>query len=360
MPVFVVLFLVPTATLAQNTTGDDLLERGQGLIFDSEDDLANIPRTPEYRAFLPDRVDLSDRFPTPGDQGRQNSCVGWSVGYAARAYYANKAEGRDLSVSKNIPSPAYIYNSIKKVSGPDQCGYGSKISDALNLLGRGAASLREVPYSEDSCLRPSDSVRAHATDFRIANAYVVDPKNVDQIKAQLAHGHPVIIGLQTTLDFHRLKRGEIYRSTGRLLGNHAITAVGYDERLQALKVINSWGREWGDGGFGWIDYDALRREARQAFVTNSGDQGIDQRRKLVQRRYRDPSLALLELDRLLTGANKEHKRPIPGHAPPRHHAVLRFHNGFHAVFLDRCADGPFVIRVGVWSPLYAVRTDANL
>jgi hypothetical protein len=97
MPVFVLLLLVPIATLAQNTTGDDLLERGQGLIFDSEDDLANIPRTPEYRAFLPDRVDLSDRFPTPGDQGRQNSCVGWSVGYAARAYYANKAEGRDLT-----------------------------------------------------------------------------------------------------------------------------------------------------------------------------------------------------------------------------------------------------------------------
>jgi hypothetical protein len=29
-----------------------------------------------HRSFLPDRVDLSDQFPAPGDQGEQNSCVG--------------------------------------------------------------------------------------------------------------------------------------------------------------------------------------------------------------------------------------------------------------------------------------------
>jgi hypothetical protein len=34
----------------------------QGLIPDTEDDLANIPRTPDYRAFLPERADLSDGF----------------------------------------------------------------------------------------------------------------------------------------------------------------------------------------------------------------------------------------------------------------------------------------------------------
>src|SRR5450830_1694152 len=37
---------------AQGAADDDLLKRGQGLILDTEDDLANIPRTPDYRAFL--------------------------------------------------------------------------------------------------------------------------------------------------------------------------------------------------------------------------------------------------------------------------------------------------------------------
>jgi hypothetical protein len=42
--------------------------------------------------------------------------------------------------------------------------------------------------------------------------------------------------------------------------------VGYDERLQAFKVINSWGLLWGDRGFGWIDYGTFRDEARAAYV----------------------------------------------------------------------------------------------
>jgi Papain family cysteine protease len=253
--------------LAQNVADDVLLKRGQGLILDTEEDLAGIPRTPEYRAFLPDRVDLSDRFPTPGDQGEQNSCVGWSVGYAARAYYVNKVEERDIGEPTNIPSPAYIYNSIAlRASSIDDCSGGSKISDALNLLKRGAISISQFPYSEDSCLRPSNSLRSRATDFRIANWYVVNPSRLDQIKGELAHGNPVVIGLQTTRDFLRLGQGEIYRSTGRVVGNHAITAVGYDERLQAFKLINSWGTSWADGGFGWIDYDTLRKQARVAYV----------------------------------------------------------------------------------------------
>jgi C1A family cysteine protease len=262
---FALVFCLAMPPFAQ-AADDDIALRGQGLILDTDEDLAGIPRTPDYRAYLPERVDLSDRFPAPGDQGEQNSCVGWAVGYAARAYYANKVDGRDVSDPENIPSPAYIYNSIAHSPGLDQCGNGSKISDALNLLRRGAASISQFPYSEKSCPRPSNTVSSHATDFRINNWFVVNPNRIDQIKGELAHGHPVIIGLQTTREFLRWKGGEIYRSSGRLFGSHAITAVGYDERLQAIKVINSWGRSWGVAGFGWIDYDTIRNEARAAYV----------------------------------------------------------------------------------------------
>ena len=260
------LVLVGSATPVAQKLADDLLEHGQGLILDTEEDLAGIPRTSEYRAFLPEHIDLSDRFPIPGDQGRQNSCVGWSVGYAARAYYGSKLEGRDLSKLSNIPSPAYIYNSIIMRSSTNNCGIGAKISDALNLLRRGAISIYQFPYSEDSCRRPSNAELSRATDFPIVSWYVVDHTRPDQIKGQLAHGNPVIIGLQTTGDFLRLKRGDIYRSSGEPSGNHAVTVVGYDEQLQAFKVINSWGPRWADGGFGWIDYDTYRKEVRAAYV----------------------------------------------------------------------------------------------
>jgi hypothetical protein len=206
--VYVLVLALAPPVFAQGPTNDYLLKRGQGLILDTEDDLANIPRAPDYRAFLPDRVDLSDRLPTPRDQGNQNSCVGWSVAYA-RAYYANRVEDRDLSDPANIPSPAYIYDSIRETS--QQCDSGSKISDGLNLLKRGAVSLKQFPYSEDDCSRPANVVRSKASDFRIANWLLVDTRRIDQVKGALTLGHPVIVGLRTTNAFLRLGRGEIYR-----------------------------------------------------------------------------------------------------------------------------------------------------
>ena len=53
----------------------------------------------------------------------------------------------------------------------------------------------------------------------------------------------------------------------RTLGGHAVAAVGYDDGVEvenpaceegttgALLVRNSWGEEWGDGGYGWLPYE---------------------------------------------------------------------------------------------------------
>jgi papain like protease len=254
-----------TETFSQISTTSDATQRhGQGLLLDTDEDLAGIARTPDYRAFLPDKVDLTTHFPKPGDQGDQNSCVGWAVGYAARSYYVNKSEGRDISDSSNVPSPAYIYNSILKL--PDQCDRGSKVSDALNLLKSGSLSMSQFPYSQDSCSRPSNALRLAASDFRISGWILVNKNRPDQVKAELAHGNPVILALRTTKAFHRLRRGEIYRHPDEPTGFHSLTAVGYDESRQAFKLINSWGPDWADQGFGWIDYETFRSEVQFAYA----------------------------------------------------------------------------------------------
>jgi hypothetical protein len=78
----------------------------------------------------------------------------------------------------------YIYDSIRDT--PQQCDSGSKISAALNLLIRGAVSLKEFPYSEEICPRPTNIIRSQASDFRIANWFLVDTRRLDQIKGALA------------------------------------------------------------------------------------------------------------------------------------------------------------------------------
>jgi C1A family cysteine protease len=50
-----------------------------------------------------------------------------------------------------------------------------------------------------------------------------------------------------------------------LLGGHAVLAVGYDDQRQigdepgALLIRNSWGRDWGAAGYGWLPYAYVRR-----------------------------------------------------------------------------------------------------
>ena len=123
-----------------------------GAVFETEDELADKPRTPLFRAFLPVFVDLGGRFPVAGHQGKQGSCVGWAVGYAARSYYNSAPEGGPLLTADEIPSPAYIYDSIRRPGY--SCDRGTRISDALNLLMKGAVAHAEYRYDHNLCRRP--------------------------------------------------------------------------------------------------------------------------------------------------------------------------------------------------------------
>lgn len=237
----------------------------QGLRDEDPGEYQAVEPKPIHRAFLPDAVDLSDRFPPPGDQGAQGSCVGWAVGYAARSYYARAREGVPVNAA-GVVSPAYIYNSIRDASG--DCDSGSSISDALRLLQRGAVSLADYPYNERSCARPPPSISGQATRFRI-NGYgrFRDHRRLDDVKGQLAKGNPVIFGAVYSASFHKLRGESVYRGGGAEDdGGHATTLVGYDDRRQAFKLINSWGPKWGQGGFGWIDYNTWAARTKYAYV----------------------------------------------------------------------------------------------
>ena len=40
----------------------------------------------------------------------------------------------------------------------------------------------------------------------------------------------------------------------KMLGGHAVLAVGYDDSKQVFIVRNSWGKEWGDNGYFYMPY----------------------------------------------------------------------------------------------------------
>ena len=218
---------------------------------------------------VPSFIDISVDVPRPGDQGSQGSCVGWAVAYTLKTYHERIERGWPLTDNRHVMSPAYVYNQIKQPGG------GAFYADAFRLLAhQGVSSWAAMPYDwRDDRSQPSAGARAEAADYKIADWGTVLRNThavfVQEVKRHLAAGTPVLIAVPVHPDFEYLSESNpVYDDgTGTKRGYHAVVIVGYDDRRSAFKVANSWGTEWGIGGYGWIDYAASERLIRSAYVT---------------------------------------------------------------------------------------------
>ena len=217
---------------------------------------------------LPASVDLSVDAPLPRSQGRQGSCVGWAVAFAVKTYHERIERGWPLTDERHVMSPAYVYNQVRVPGG------GAYFVDAFNvLIEQGVSSWALMPYDpSDNRSQPSAAARAEAADYKIADWGAVQRTThavfVQEVKRHLAAGDPVLIGVPVYPDFHSLSESNpVYDdASGAVSGAHAIVIVGYDDARSAFKIINSWGTDWGIGGYGWIDYDASDSLIWEAYV----------------------------------------------------------------------------------------------
>jgi C1A family cysteine protease len=240
-----------------------------------------IPENPEvdrrrsmvqhHRAFLPTSIDLSSRMPAVGDQGRLGSCGAWAIAYAARSYYTGALENRNIKQSANLPSPNYVYHLARR----GDCDAGSNLSQIVDVLKNGALSLSDYPYT-DACTPPAlPDLVSRAHDFRVLGANRVDISQPDDIKGQLAQSNPVMIVFHDSTAWQRLRGARTFKETApppddKIQGWHFMTIVGYDERRQAFRLINSWSKGWGDHGYAWMSYDLLQTRIKAAYVLNVG------------------------------------------------------------------------------------------
>lgn len=232
-------------------------------------------------------------MPPVGNQGRQGSCVAWATTYALKSYqekvernwkydiewtldkeWVNSSSfyivAKPKGSMQTVFSPAFVYNQINR--GVDQ---GSYIGDALELLVRqGAPPLSVMPYNDkDYRTKPNSYQIQQAFPFRGKRYSHIEPNNIEAIKAELAKGNPVVFGMKLHEGFSRLKT-EVYDSiSGSSLGGHAMTLVGYDDNKVsargykgAFKLINSWGENWGDKGYGWVSYRMFAAMTHDAWV----------------------------------------------------------------------------------------------
>jgi C1A family cysteine protease len=94
-------------------------------------------------------------------------------------------------------------------------------------------------------------------------------RNIDEIKSSLQENGPVVSGVTlygSAMSDETVKNGRLPLAVAsdHVLGGHALCLVGYNDERRELKFINSWGKDWGDHGYGYMPYDYADR-----FVTES-------------------------------------------------------------------------------------------
>ncbi len=221
---------------------------------------------------LPESANLQRFAPQVRNQGQQGSCVAWSSAYAARTILESARTGQN----QTIFSPAFLYNQI----GLQGC-QGSYIIQAMEYMTKqGSVPYNQFPYNENDCeTQPDMSLINEAAQHKMRgfNRLSLGDRNdaidIRAIKENLAQGAPVVIGMMVGQSFMQGMLGkdvwipEAGDKSMMGFGGHAICVVGYDDKKYggAFLIMNSWGPEWGNNGFGWIRYPEFNYYVREAY-----------------------------------------------------------------------------------------------
>ena len=220
----------------------------------------------------PSVFDLSTNpeFPTVGNQASQGSCSAWAGTYYSYGYLEAVDNGWTAASSgdpEQLLSPAWTYNMVN--DGADQ---GSWIDTNMMVIRDwGVATMATMPYDDDDfsswgspeAFREAPLHRAYEVGYLEYSASTT----IDAIKALVTAGTPVAFAMDASEYSSGFSDGNYiissleYSSTNL---NHAQTIVGYDDSLTddsdvgAFRVVNSWGAAWGDSGYYWLTYSALK------------------------------------------------------------------------------------------------------
>ena len=268
-----------------------------GFVALSTDEYESIDAAPLLLAGdgLPDSVDLSGWLPPARDQGQQSTCVGFVTGYALKTYQEARERAWDVRDESHQFSPSFIFNRTHQ-----GCTVGSTMRDALELLRTtGCMTIDTAPYDAENPEGCQEGLGVNddeaAEEFRIQSWKRIAANDLEQVKAYLAAGVPVPIGIRVYPQWEELRdagSNALYDSSGgEKLASHAVLAIGYDDDRQAIRIFNSYGSEWGDEGFAWILYDLwpeiiLEAYIAQDFIESGSQDGGVPRYKGLSRQTR--------------------------------------------------------------------------
>ena len=207
---------------------------------------------------LPKNVDLRRQCPPVFDQGSLGSCTANAIA-AALEFDQMKQQLTDVF----MPSRLFIYYNERVMEGTVREDAGAMIRDGVKSVAKqGAAHEKLWPYVLTKFrTKPGKPVYADARKHE-AVLYQRVTQDVQQMRGCLAAGYPFVFGFSVYESFESdavAKSGRVPmpKPKEKMMGGHAVLAVGYDHGAKRFIVRNSWGPSWGQKGYFTIPYAYL-------------------------------------------------------------------------------------------------------
>jgi hypothetical protein len=222
--------------------------------------LAAAPPVVDRHVPAADKVDYAQDVELVHDSGAEGSVVGQAL--AALMEIQLQRMGYKIRISAR-----YLYYIARGNARED---VGATLKDGVAALKKsGAIEESAWPYVPGHYAdKPPDAVR-DAKRIEISNVRRVT--SLDGFKASLAQNGPLVVGItmyESAMTPAVQKTGQIPvpNPKEQVLGGHAVVLVGYDDKAQQFKFLNSWGAGWGDHGFGYLPYQFVEKNVSEGWT----------------------------------------------------------------------------------------------
>jgi cathepsin L len=234
---------------ASKSPGTAPPQRPFGLVEGRTPSVAGLPTDFSWQSKLQATTEIED-------QGGCGSCWAFAASTVLRAHSELFQTDRRFSQQQIVactPNP-------KQCGGEGGCK-GATIELAMNYVSKnGCVTAKELPYAEtdDTCptsmidlggsskIHDNGGLRLGMTGFQKLPENELMP-----LLLALTEQGPVGVSLATSSGWNSYDRGIMDGCQPDALIDHAVTLVGYgqDDGVKYWQIQNSWGKDWGEGGF---------------------------------------------------------------------------------------------------------------
>ena len=226
-----------------------------------------IPDLPDQRDFsykqlvlappvYPKEIDLRKNCSPVENQGDLGSCTAHAL-VGDLEYLKLKSLKKLLQFSR-----LFLYYNERVISHNTTTDSGASLRDGIKTLKKCGDCTEDLwPYDTSQfAVKPSQPAYENALKYQVTSYYRLH--TLEEMKHTLSTNFPFAFGFAVYESFESPETAQtgivsLPMKEERLLGGHAVLAVGYNDDKQWLVVRNSWGKKWGDKGYFYLPYTYL-------------------------------------------------------------------------------------------------------